>query len=153
MATRIDRRSREDRSLPKTGGRTALKAIGAPAGNDSEKVVDDETVRLARRIYALRRQREETFGASLFSEPGWDILLHLYVAAGEGRPVSVSCACGGAAAPATTALRKLRQLEEERWIVRAGDPADARRSYVRLSARAVEKMRELLRGACPSLDE
>jgi len=105
-------------------------------------------VELARRIYELRRSRDASFGADFFSEPAWDLLLHLFVAGAEGRTVSVSSACDGAAAPATTALRKLRQLEEGGWIVRAGDPADARRSYVRLSSRATNKMRSLLKAVC-----
>jgi DNA-binding MarR family transcriptional regulator len=153
MATRIDGRTRDDRVVPRAGGQTALTSIGAAAIDAGERLPDDETVGLARLIYAVRRERDESFGGELFSEPAWDILLHLYVAGTEASPVSVSSACGGAAAPATTALRKLRQLEEQSWIVRAGDPADARRSYVRLSPTAEKKMRELLRGACRRLDE
>ena len=108
----------------------------------------EEVVDLARRMYELRRRRDESFGDELFSEPAWDILLHLFVAAAEGRAVSVSSACDGAAAPPTTALRKLRQLEDARLIVREGDPADARRSYVRISYLACRKMRSLLKGRC-----
>ena len=116
----------------------------------AEALAEDEvTVRLARHLYKLRRRREASFGAELFSEPAWDILLHLFVAAAEYRTVSVSAACDGAAAPPTTALRKLRQLEEARLIVRVGDPGDARRSYVRLSPKALRKMRNLLKGGCP----
>ena len=61
---------------------------------------------LARKAYALRRKRAALFGnPDLFGEPAWDILLDLYIAAGEGKPVSVSSACIGSAAPATTGLR------------------------------------------------
>ncbi len=104
-------------------------------------------------MYELRRRREASFGAALFSEPAWDILLHLFVAAADGRPVSVSSACKGAAAPATTALRRLRQLEDGGWVVREEDPADARRYYVRLSSGATKKMRSLLRQAARSRAE
>ena len=38
----------------------------------------------------------------LFGEPAWDILLDLYIANVENKPVSVSSACIGSAAPPTT---------------------------------------------------
>jgi DNA-binding MarR family transcriptional regulator len=105
---------------------------------------------LARHMYDLRRRRDLRFGADLFSEPAWDLLLYLYIA-GNGRgAICVSDACYGAAAPLTTALRWLRQLEETGLIVREDDPADARRVYVRLSAKAAKKMRKLLKAGCPS---
>jgi DNA-binding MarR family transcriptional regulator len=156
VATRIARRARVDRAPAERdgdSGRTALAPVAAFTRGEASGLLDDGTVRLARGVYQLRRQRDEVFGEELFSEPAWDILLHLYVAGAEGRAVSVSCACSGAAAPATTALRKLRQLEENHWIVRVGDPADARRSYVRLSSKAMKNMHHLLKGAWSSLDE
>ena len=153
MATRIDGRARDERIPPgRLRGRSKssprLTPVDAAGHVDQRSFIDAETLGLASRMYALRRRRDENFSADLFSEPAWDILLHLYVEAGERRVVSVSSACEGAAAPATTALRKLRQLEDGGWILREGDPSDARRSYVRLSPRAVEQLRELLRGAC-----
>lgn len=124
-----------------------VRAVPAPA-QQLEAYGGVAVVELARRIYELRRSRDESFGAGLFSEPAWDLLLHLFIAGAEGRRESVSSACDGAGAPATTALRKLAQLEEGRWIVREVDPADARRSYVRLSSRATKKMRSLLKAVC-----
>src|SRR5687768_3380183 len=132
MATRLHRRARDER-MPAEKPRDRSKAPprletveAVHARNDV--AVDHETLSLARRIYALRRRRDKCFGGDLFSEPAWDILLHVYVEAGERRELSVSSACEGAAAPATTALRKLRQLELGGWILREADPEDARRS-------------------------
>jgi hypothetical protein len=89
---------------------------------------------LARKAYALRRKRESFFGnPDLFGEPAWDILLDLYIAAGEGKPVSVSSACIGSAAPATTGLRWLGVLADEGLVVREADAEDHRRVLVRLT--------------------
>lgn len=89
---------------------------------------------LARKAYALRRKRASLFGnPDLFGEPAWDILLDLYIAAGEGKPVSVSSACIGSAAPATTGLRWLGVLADEGLVVRENDAEDHRRVLVRLT--------------------
>ena len=89
---------------------------------------------LARKTYALRRKRAAIFGnPDLFGEPAWDILLDLYIAAGEGKPVSVSSACIGSAAPATTGLRWLGVLADEGLVVRENDAEDHRRVLVRLT--------------------
>ena len=89
---------------------------------------------LARKTYALRRKRASLFAnPDLFGEPAWDILLDLYIAAGEGKPVSVSSACIGSAAPATTGLRWLGVLADEGLVVRENDAEDHRRVLVRLT--------------------
>jgi hypothetical protein len=89
---------------------------------------------LARKAYALRRKRTAIFGnPDLFGEPAWDILLDLFIAHGEGKPVSVSSACIGSAAPATTGLRWLGVLADEGLVVRENDPEDHRRVLVRLT--------------------
>lgn len=96
---------------------------------------------LARKAYSLRRKRAAIFGnAELFGEPAWDILLDLYIAHAEGKPVSVSSACIGSAAPATTGLRWLGVLAEEDLVVRENDPEDNRRVLVRLSAKSIAAM-------------
>jgi hypothetical protein len=96
---------------------------------------------LARKTYALRRKRAAIFGnADLFGEPAWDILLDLFIAHGEGKPVSVSSACIGSAAPATTGLRWLAVLADEGLILRESDPQDQRRVLVRLSPSGLAAM-------------
>jgi hypothetical protein len=93
---------------------------------------------LARKTYALRRKRASLFAnPDLFGEPAWDILLDLYIAAGEGKPVSVSSACIGSAAPATTGLRWLGVLADEGLVVRENDAEDHRRVLVRLTPSGV----------------
>ncbi|MBI1401595.1 MAG: MarR family transcriptional regulator [Porphyrobacter sp.] len=96
---------------------------------------------LARQTYALRRKRAAIFGnPELFGEPAWDILLDLYIAQAEDKPVSVSSACIGSAAPATTGLRWLGVLTEEGLVLREADPEDNRRVLVRLSRTGIAAM-------------
>ncbi len=95
----------------------------------------------AQQTYLARRARAEFFGdADLFGEPAWDILLDLYIADVNGKPVSVSSACIGSASPSTTGLRWLGILAEKQLIVREHDPKDQRRVLVRLSDQALSAM-------------
>ena len=150
MATRIHA-LRDDRRAPHGAARApALTPVESP-DHRLEAYGGEAVVDLARRMYELRRRRDAAFVDGLFSEPAWDILLHLFIAGAEGRVVSAISACDGAAAPQTTALRKLKQLQEARLIVREGDPENARRSYVRLTYLGCRKMRGLLKGGCPKL--
>lgn len=101
----------------------------------------EEFAAMAKRTYAIRRRRSSIFGnPDLFGEPGWDILLDLYIAYAEQKPVSVSSACIGSAAPPTTGLRWLGVLAEEDLIIREQDPDDQRRVLVRLTQRGVNAM-------------
>ena len=98
---------------------------------------------LARQTYALRRKRAAIFGnPELFGEPAWDILLDLYIAHAEGKPVSVSSACIGSAAPPTTGLRWLGVLAEEGLVLRENDSEDHRRVLVRLTRTGVTAMEQ-----------
>jgi DNA-binding MarR family transcriptional regulator len=103
------------------------------------------TVAMARKFYQLRRRRSAYFDPMLFAEPAWDMLLDLYVAEREGRPMAVLSACIGAAAPQTTALRWMRILETQGLIRKEVDKRDARRIYVRLTEDGIARMRALLR--------
>jgi hypothetical protein len=123
----------------------AQKLRGAALGDESEGEPDPSNrprtqrsahayLALARRAYGLRRKRETIFGnPDLFGEPAWDILLDLYIAQSEGKPVSVSSACIGSAAPATTGLRWLGVLADQGLVVRENDAEDHRRVLVRLT--------------------
>jgi hypothetical protein len=102
-------------------------------------------VAMARHAYSLRRQRTAIFGTGdLFGEPAWDILLDLYIAQAEGKPVSVSSACIGSASPPTTGLRWLTVLTEQGLIARAADKQDHRRIMVHLTERGMAAMEEFL---------
>lgn len=125
---------------------TELEAVAQNALSDEGIGGDIEDRRqtfaeLARETYAKRRKRTSIFGdPELFGEPGWDILLDLYIAQIEDKPVSVSSACIGSASPPTTGLRWLGVLTEQGLIQREHDPKDQRRVLVRLTEKALEAM-------------
>lgn len=83
--------------------------------------------------YERRRARDTFVSEPIFREPGWDILLDLYIMAARGKRVAISSACIASNVPATTALRWLAILEGESLIGRASDDADQRRIYVELT--------------------
>jgi hypothetical protein len=99
-----------------------------------------EPIEVARVMYRNRRARHRHFDDSLFAEPRWDILLDLFVAGEEGRTISVSSACIGAAVPHATALRHLGAMERKGLVERRPDPRDARCQHVRISESAAVSM-------------
>ncbi|SFG06104.1 hypothetical protein SAMN05518801_106204 [Novosphingobium sp. CF614] len=129
---------------------------GAAGGRESGKTATGQDhpiwVELARQTYDDRRRRTKIFQSEdLFGEPAWDILLDLFIAAKERRRVSVTSACIGSAVPSTTALRWITILEKQSLLVREADPGDARRVYVKLSARGYAAMLEYFASASRSV--
>jgi hypothetical protein len=145
MARELERSEQEPRAYPldREAGCQGPAAKGKGPLSDGPFWAE-----LARQLYRDRRRRGEIFETQrLFGEPAWDILLDLFVAAKEGRRVSVTSACIGAAVPSTTGLRWLTILEQEGLILRETDPRDARRTYVRISARGYAGMVEFFASA------
>lgn len=107
---------------------------------------ESEKYRIAKNLYALRRQRDAIVGfKGIFGEPGWDILLDLYIAARNGTETQVSSVCIEAGVPSTTILRWIGRLERDGLIYRAADAGDARRRYVRLTPEGHATMDRVLR--------
>jgi DNA-binding transcriptional ArsR family regulator len=136
------------------GGTCADPGGATAAGLDlaSSRITQDALLVFARESYAIRRRRGRYLPADLFGEPTWDILLDLYVATRENRPVPTTSACIGAHVPPTTALRWLRILEARGLVEREDDGRDGRRTFVRLSARGLAAMDDWLHVALATLD-
>jgi DNA-binding MarR family transcriptional regulator len=115
----------------------------ASVENDSNALL----VGLAKEILRCRRRREKIFGAELFGEPAWDILLELYVAQTTKQKLCVSSACYASLAPTTTALRWIIKLENDQWIERTPDPHDGRRTWLVLTCRGQTAIRRYLKEA------
>ncbi|MEY4160998.1 MAG: hypothetical protein RLZZ136_1619 [Pseudomonadota bacterium] len=112
----------------------------------------DHLILLARHVHAFRQKRGYIFGSNdLFGEPAWDILLDLFIAACEGKTVSISSACIGAGVPTTTALRWINTLEARGMVVRDNDPDDARRVFLRLKGETKRRMERYLTSVYPAL--
>jgi hypothetical protein len=91
-----------------------------------------------------RRDREWQFPRGLFSDPAWDILLELYVAQSEGRPVTVRDACKAASVPETSGTRWLRILESRHLVKREGEIPDQNDATVSLTRDAIAGMNRWL---------
>jgi hypothetical protein len=95
--------------------------------------------------------RDRYFGR-LFCDPAWNIMLELYQAKVEGTPVSIKRACIAAKVPATTALRRLTELEAAGMVEKKADGSDKRRLLVELTPSAYARMAECLKNLFDSMD-
>ena len=116
----------------------------AVADPPSGGVSSPALVEVAKRLYTVRKVRDELLGEALFSEPAWDILLDLFISDHERRQLSVSAVCIGARAPSATALRYLTMLQDADLVERTRDERDGRRSHVRLTVLGRRRMASLL---------
>ncbi|QCB41358.1 hypothetical protein E5673_03225 [Sphingomonas sp. PAMC26645] len=120
-------------AAPIVGDRT--NRYGAPPALIEPSAAD------VRRAIRARRLRDQFFGATLFEDPGWDMLLDLYAAELERGRVSVSSLCIAAAVAPTTALRWIARMTDTGLFERRPDLLDRRRAFMVLSDRASEAMR------------
>ena len=136
---------------------TALTALMDKLGvSDRDSVDTDEDIAAAmanpnaihpsvlKAIIKARRNRQKYFEGDLFSDPSWDILLELTAAHIENRQESVTSVAIAASVPASTAIRKIRELADRGLVRRWTDPADARRIFVALTDDATKRMLAML---------
>lgn len=134
-----------DMMMAATAPPTAVgPTCGDGSGADSAEVA--KALAVAKRLYAVRRQRDRVFGATadVFRDPAWDMMLELFAAGIEGRQISVSSAAYVACIPQTTAIRLVDQLVARKLLRRAADPHDGRRTLLALTPMANEMMRRFL---------
>lgn len=93
-----------------------------------------------RTVIRARAERTRFFGADLFADPAWDILLELYACELSQQRLSVSKLTYASNVPATTVLRWLGVLEQQGLIARYPDPRDGRRVWISLSPAGSESM-------------
>jgi DNA-binding MarR family transcriptional regulator len=116
-----------------------VSAVRTPSSTNDLALVD-----ITRRLYELRKVRDQVLGDALFSEPAWDILLDLFISDHDRRQLSVSAVCIGARAPSATALRYLTMLQDSNLVERTRDERDGRRSHVQLTPLGRRRMASLL---------
>lgn len=105
--------------------------------------------RLIKRIMEMRALRASFFGADLFADPAWNMILDLAIARVEYRRISVSSLCIASDVPNTTALRWIGMLLDAQIFERFDDPQDKRRSFIALSDKGVAKVSSYF-AACDS---
>ncbi|SER22685.1 DNA-binding transcriptional regulator, MarR family [Sphingobium sp. YR768] len=108
--------------------------------------------RLARIMLRSRERRKHSFPSVTFGEPGWDMILQLYVAYCAGEVIDVSGLCGCTGVSKTTALRHLDRLAAQQLVERLDDSADGRRIFVQPSKTLLEQTEQWLDAASLSLD-
>jgi len=99
---------------------------------------------LALELLSWRRRREQMFGAHMFSEPVWDMMLDLLVHHEQGRLVNVTSLCVASMASFSTALRWIQAMEKEGFVVREPDPHDRRQILVRPTPEFISRFRLFL---------
>jgi DNA-binding response OmpR family regulator len=127
--------------------RAALLATSGPAGK--AETGDDGSAAGRKRalgnLKTIRRLRSQYLPSDLFSDPCWEMLLDLYDASLSRAEVTVTSLSAASGVPATTALRRIDQLQGHDLIVRIEDRDDKRRTIIRLTEaglKAVEKFFE-----------
>lgn len=124
-----------------------LAELSAELGRLAGEIADSETApapmidsEFVRGLIRQRRRRSTEFGADLFADPVWDMMLDLLAARLDGRAVRTSSLCIAAGVPSTTALRWIRELSERGMFVRVPDPLDGRGVLIELSDDAAERL-------------
>jgi DNA-binding MarR family transcriptional regulator len=87
----------------------------------------------ARTVFNERRRRTQFLPRALFSEPGWDILLALYLTDFAGGRQTTGQLVSWIGAPLTTALRWIDSLESHNLISRGRHPKDTRVVFIDLT--------------------
>ncbi len=118
-------------------GRLADEIAQAARRPRAVRAVDAAFVR---RLIHARQRRVAAFGADLFADPVWDMMLDLLAARLEGRAVRTSSLCIAAGVPGTTAMRWIRLLTERGLFIRVADPHDRRSVLIALSDDTAERL-------------
>lgn len=101
----------------------------------------------ARAIRETRLEAISAFPAGIISDPGFDMLLDLFIAQEEGERRHISQLVKNAGIPSTTTLRWLSRLEDENIIQRRPDFYDERKTYIELTEDALAKFRNIVKGS------
>jgi MarR family len=127
------------------GSQPSLAGQERPRSAIAAEATKGELLAFARAVLAGRRNRFRMLAGVDFGEPAWDILLDLFISAGEERRVSVTGACVVCSVPPTTALRQVGLLVAAGYLRRIPDETDRRRVFLQLSEEAQQRMAECLR--------
>ncbi|GAA4747396.1 hypothetical protein GCM10023264_11400 [Sphingomonas daechungensis] len=116
------------------------------AAGKSERVA--ETIQSEREqvrgYIRARSEARERFGSALFSDPAWEMIVHLYSRRLSRERTSVRRLCELSHVAATTGKRWLEALERQGDVKRVGDLLDPQRTFVELTSSGSEKMRTVL---------
>lgn len=120
-----------------------------PVSRDKRLVDVSKSLALAKRYLHQRGLRRTAFGADVFREPAWDVMLDLYCARLLGKEVSVMDACIAAGVPNTTGLRYVGRLLASGIVAKRRDALDKRRSWLDLTDEASDRVEAWLHATWP----
>ncbi len=104
-----------------------------------------ELVVMARKDLARRQTRANALDRDYFGEPGWNMLLHLYVASRDERlNILTKEIIAAADVPHTTALRWLDHLENVGEVSRSSSDEDGRVTYIALTGVGLSRVERAL---------
>lgn len=126
--------SGEDRSTASELARLAL---------EQRPTFQERLLLRAREILALRQKRVELFGAAMFAEPAWEMLLHLYSQESATRQ-SMSRLANLSGVSKASALRWIGYLLDHGLVRRHPHPTDLRTAFVELTEKGREKLEAYL---------
>lgn len=115
-----------------TGGNPIVAMTVSPMveGHDER---DATLALLARSIAFARRKLGTHLEASLFANPGLDIMLFLFAEGLNGATVTTNACCAAAGVPRTTALRWIKLLQDRGLVNGSDDISDRRVTMLALS--------------------
>ena len=97
----------------------------------------DSVLEAARQAVRARRERQRIFGSVLKADPGWDLLLELFIATGERRHVTVADISAGISLDEQTILRCIAYLAEQKLVARQPRPFEGEAMHLILTEGAV----------------
>lgn len=113
-----------------------------PVSAEVRDMIDDAVLAaIARTIFRARERRQRQFSPRFLGEPGWDMLLELFIHRALEMPLSTKSLCLAAGVPRSTALRMMRQLEEEGLLQRSRSAEDKRIATVEMTPHGFSQMR------------
>lgn len=108
---------------------------------------DEQLLRFAKGIHAARLRRQDFLGAELLGEPGWDMMLALFIAALEQYSLTISNLIAASGVPPTTALRWIEVLHDRGFVSRKPNKLDRRVIFIELETEGRAQMAGLLETA------
>ena len=112
-------------------------------------IPDDDDIAPANARASMRRRmlRQQLIGApELFGDSAWEMLIDLFIHECEGKDLSISSLCVTASIPMSSALRLVQKLCDAGILRRVPDPADGRRTIIRLEPAIAHRLRAYFEG-------
>jgi DNA-binding MarR family transcriptional regulator len=109
-----------------------------PASQTADLAARLRFIELARGELTNRRRRIGIFGATMFGEPGWEVLLTLY--ASDSRHLTIARISKTVTASWSSTLRWIEQLDETGMVTREPNPTDRRSVLVAITPKGVRAL-------------